>query len=152
MEKPNVTIYTDGACSGNPGPGGWGVILIYEGHEKTLSGNAKHTTNNQMEMTAAIEALEALKQPCTVTLYTDSTYLKNGITKWIHGWRKNGWKTSKGDPVKNQDLWLKLDKAMQTHDVKWAWVRGHAGDEYNERVDKLAVSERDKHRKKKRSS
>jgi len=148
MTKPKVTIYTDGACSGNPGPGGWGALLIYDGNEKEISGGTSNTTNNQMEMTAAIEAFEALKQPCDVTIYTDSQYLKNGITSWIHGWRKNGWKTAKGKAVKNQDLWKRLDSVLKIHDVQWAWVKGHAGHEYNERVDQLAVAQRDKVAKK----
>lgn len=143
MTNPEVTIYTDGACSGNPGPGGWGVLLVFGEHQKELSGGERSTTNNQMELTAAISGLEALTQSCTVTLYTDSQYVKNGITDWINGWRKNGWKTSKGQPVKNQDLWQRLDSAIQKHEVKWAWVRGHAGHTENERVDKLAVAARD---------
>ncbi len=130
-----VEIYTDGACSGNPGPGGWAAILIYGDKEKEISGHAKDTTNNRMELTAAISALEALKSKCTVELYTDSTYVKDGITKWIHGWKKKNWKD-----VKNKDLWEKLDAANAKHTVNWHWVRGHDGHEMNERVDKLAVA------------
>ena len=147
MTKPQVTIYTDGACSGNPGPGGWGAILIYDGVEKELSGGQASTTNNQMEMTAAIEALEALKMPCAVILYTDSTYLKNGITQWMANWIRNGWKTANKKPVKNKDLWQRLTAALEPHDVEWRWVKGHAGHTYNERVDKLAVQERNKRMK-----
>ena len=143
MTNPEVIIYTDGACSGNPGPGGWGVLLVFGEHQKELSGGERSTTNNQMELTAAISGLEALTQPCTVTLYTDSQYVKNGITDWINGWRKNGWKTANGKPVKNQDLWRRLDSAIKMHDVKWAWVKGHAGHTENERVDRLAVAARD---------
>jgi len=149
LTKPQVTIYTDGACSGNPGPGGWGAVLIYDGVEKELSGGQASTTNNQMEMTAAIEALEALKMPCAVILYTDSTYLKNGITQWMANWIRNGWKTASKKPVKNKDLWLRLTAALEPHDVEWRWVKGHAGHTYNERVDKLAVKERNKRMKRK---
>ncbi len=133
-----VTIYTDGACSGNPGPGGWGAILMWNGKRRELSGGAKQTTNNQMEMTAAIEALEALKRPCTVHLYTDSTYLKTGITEWIHKWKANGWRTAARKPVKNAELWRRLDALMDKHRVHWHWVKGHAGDTENERADALA--------------
>ena len=133
-----VTIYTDGACSGNPGPGGWGALLIWRGVEKELSGTEAHTTNNRMEMLAAIRALQSLKRPMPVTLVTDSTYLKDGITKWIGGWKKNGWKTAAKKPVKNQDLWQELDAALKDHQVEWRWVKGHAGHPENERVDQLA--------------
>jgi ribonuclease HI len=137
---PQVTIYTDGACSGNPGPGGWGVLLRSGRHEKELSGGAKETTNNRMELTAAIKGLKALKQPCNVDFYTDSEYLRRGITEWIHGWKQRGWKTAAKKPVKNQDLWQMLDAAIQKHQINWHWVRGHAGQRENERVDELARS------------
>ncbi|MCH8861952.1 MAG: ribonuclease HI [Proteobacteria bacterium] len=133
-----VEIYTDGACSGNPGPGGWGALLLFNGTEKELSGGEFETTNNRMEMMAAIEALNALKRPCKVRLTTDSSYLKDGITTWIHNWRRNGWKTASKKPVKNVDLWRTLEDAMQRHDVEWAWVKGHAGHPENERADELA--------------
>lgn len=133
-----VTIHTDGACSGNPGPGGWGAILEYAGHEKELSGAEADTTNNRMELMAAIAALEALKRPSRVRLVTDSTYVKDGVTKWIHGWKRNGWKTAAKKPVKNEDLWRRLDDATSRHDITWDWVKGHAGDEGNERADTLA--------------
>lgn len=133
-----VTIYTDGACSGNPGPGGWGALLQYGGAEKELSGGEADTTNNRMELMAAIKALEALKKSCTVELYTDSTYVKDGITQWIFGWKKNGWKTAAKKPVKNADLWQLLDTQTRRHTVNWHWVKGHDGDERNERVDGLA--------------
>lgn len=136
--KPLVTIHTDGACSGNPGPGGWGVLLEYDGERKELFGGEKDTTNNRMELTAAIKALEALKRPCIIQLYTDSNYVKDGITHWIHGWKKNGWKTANKKPVKNVDLWQALDAALQRHEVEWHWVRGHNGHEGNERADALA--------------
>ncbi len=133
-----VDIFTDGACSGNPGPGGWGAILRYNGVEKELSGGAAETTNNRMEMMAAIAALEALKRPARVRLYTDSTYLKDGITKWIHAWKARGWKTASKKPVKNQDLWQRLEAAIEPHQVEWFWVKGHAGHPENERADELA--------------
>ena len=139
-----VEIFTDGACSGNPGPGGWGAILRFGEAEKELSGGAPETTNNRMELTAAIEALEALKRPVTVALYTDSTYLKDGITKWIKAWRRNGWKTAAKKPVKNVDLWQRLEAAMEPHEIDWHWVRGHAGHPENERADALARSEIDR--------
>ena len=135
---PQVTIYTDGACSGNPGPGGWGALLKFGRHEKELSGGASETTNNRMEMTAAIKALKALKRPCQVEFYTDSEYLRKGITQWISGWKRRGWKTAAKKPVKNQDLWRELDAAIQVHQIEWHWVRGHAGHRDNERVDRLA--------------
>lgn len=137
-----VTIYTDGGCAPNPGPGGWAAILIYDDAEKELSGALKHTTNNIMELTAAIEALEALSRPCDVELYTDSTYLKNGINDWINNWKRNGWKTASKKPVKNKDLWVRLDDATQRHSITWKWVKGHSGDEYNERVDKMVHAAR----------
>ncbi len=133
-----VDIFTDGACSGNPGPGGWGAILRYNGVEKELSGGEPETTNNRMEMMAAIAALEALKRPARVRLHTDSTYLKDGITKWIHAWKARGWKTAGKKPVKNQDLWQRLEAAIGPHQVKWFWVKGHAGHPENERADELA--------------
>lgn len=133
-----VEVWTDGACSGNPGPGGWGAILTYNGVEKELSGGEQLTTNNRMELMAAIAALEALKRPCTVALHTDSQYLRQGITGWIHGWKKNGWKTADRKPVKNAELWQRLDTALGRHKIEWKWVKGHAGDEMNERADALA--------------
>jgi ribonuclease HI len=133
-----VTIWTDGACSGNPGPGGWGAVLVAEGHEKELKGGAAETTNNRMELTAAIEALAALKRPSSVDFYTDSQYLRGGITQWIDGWKRNGWKTADRKPVKNVDLWQRLDAARAQHTIAWHWVRGHAGTEGNERADVLA--------------
>ncbi|MEO0810634.1 MAG: ribonuclease HI [Pseudomonadota bacterium] len=137
-EHPEVTIYTDGACSGNPGPGGWGAIMTSGPHRKELSGGEKKTTNNRMELMAAIEALEALKFPSSVALYTDSTYVRDGITKWINGWRRNGWKTAAKKPVKNAELWQRLDEATNRHKVEWYWVKGHAGHPENERADELA--------------
>ena len=134
----SVTIHTDGACSGNPGPGGWGAILEYDGKTKELKGGEALTTNNRMELTAAIEALNALKRPCTVKLYTDSNYVKGGITGWLSGWKKNGWRTSDKKPVKNVELWQALDAATQRHTVSWHWVKGHAGHDLNERADQLA--------------
>ena len=133
-----VVIYTDGACSGNPGPGGWGAVLQGGGKEKELYGGDALTTNNRMELMAAIQALEALQRPTTVTLHTDSKYLLDGITKWIQGWQRNGWKTAAKKPVKNDDLWRRLVEAMRPHDVRWVWVKGHAGDPGNERADALA--------------
>ncbi len=133
-------IYTDGACSGNPGPGGWGAILSYNGTEKELSGGAPDTTNNRMEMTAAIEALNALKRPCAVDLFTDSQYVRKGITEWMHSWKARGWKTADKKPVKNEDLWRALDEAAKRHDVIWHWVKGHADDPLNIRADELAVA------------
>ena len=133
-----VIIHTDGACSGNPGPGGWGAVLQYGSTVKELKGGAPLTTNNQMELTAAIEALTALKRPCTIELHTDSNYLKDGLTKWIHGWKRNGWRTADKKPVKNVELWQALDEATKRHTIKWHWVKGHAGDELNERADELA--------------
>ena len=133
-----VDVYTDGACSGNPGPGGWGAVLISGGNEKEISGGEAGTTNNRMELMAAIKALDALKKPCKVDLWTDSTYVRQGITDWIHGWKRNGWKNSQKKPVKNAELWQELDKARTRHDVNWHWVKGHAGHPENERADELA--------------
>jgi ribonuclease HI len=133
-----VEIFTDGACSGNPGPGGWGAILRAGNVEKELSGGEAETTNNRMELMAAISALEALKRPCRVAIYTDSNYVKDGITRWIHNWRRNGWRTADRKPVKNADLWQRLDALMGAHEVDWRWVRGHAGHAENERADQLA--------------
>ena len=134
----NIVIYTDGACSGNPGPGGWGALLIYADHQKEIMEGAFETTNNRMELTAAIEALKALSEPCTVTLHTDSTYVKDGITKWINNWKNNGWRTAAKKPVKNADLWKDLDLAVKYHTIEWKWVKGHNGDAGNERADELA--------------
>ena len=133
-----VAIYTDGACSGNPGPGGWGAVLLYGEHRREISGASTDTTNNRMELTAAIRALEALKRPTDVALYTDSTYVKDGITRWLPGWKAKGWRTASKAPVKNRDLWEALDALVQRHDVSWHWVRGHAGNLENERADTLA--------------
>lgn len=138
MTLPLVEIATDGACLGNPGPGGWGVLLRFGAQEKTLSGAAPDTTNNRMELQAAIEGLRALSRPCSVTLSTDSTYVRDGITKWIHGWRRNDWRTADKKPVKNRDLWEALLEASRPHEIAWRWVRGHDGDPDNERVDRLA--------------
>ena len=139
-ERPRkrVEIFTDGACSGNPGPGGWAALLRYGPHEKEISGAEAQTTNNRMELVAAIAALEALKEPCEVDLYTDSEYLRKGMTEWIHTWQNNGWRTAGKKPVKNADLWQRLLQAMAPHEVHWHWVRGHAGHAENERVDALA--------------
>jgi ribonuclease HI len=134
----NVEIYTDGACRGNPGPGGWGALLRYGGVERELCGGEPDTTNNRMELQAAIEGLKALKRPCQVDLTTDSEYVRNGITRWLEGWKKKGWKTSARKPVKNADLWLALDEENQRHEVSWHWVKGHSGHEENERADQLA--------------
>ena len=133
-----VEIFTDGACKGNPGPGGWGAVIRMGAHEKELSGGETPTTNNRMEMTAAIEALNALTRPCAVTLYTDSKYVMDGLTKWVKGWQRNGWKTADKKPVKNGELWQALDAANQRHKVQWHWVKGHAGHPENERADELA--------------
>ncbi len=137
-EMPLVEVATDGACKGNPGPGGWGAVLRFGTTEKELSGGATDTTNNRMELTAAIRALEALKKPCRVKLSTDSRYVMDGLTKWIHGWRRNGWKTADRKPVKNADLWQDLLAAAAPHRVEWIWVKGHAGHPDNERADTLA--------------
>ena len=135
---PEVVIYTDGACSGNPGPGGWGALLIFGGHRKDICGGEPDTTNNRMELMAAIQALEALTKPCKVELHTDSTYVMKGISEWIHNWKKRGWKTADKKPVKNEDLWRRLDQARLRHEVDWRWVKGHAGHEFNEHADALA--------------
>lgn len=133
-----VTIYTDGACSGNPGPGGWGVVMIFGDHRKEFCGGETDTTNNRMELSAAIEALDGLKRPCTIDLWTDSTYVREGITNWIKGWKKNGWRTAQKKPVKNAELWQRLDVARERHNISWHWVKGHAGHPENERADELA--------------
>jgi len=136
--RPHVTIYTDGACRGNPGPGGWGAVLIFGEHEKELSGSEPQTTNNRMELTAAIRALAALKKPCDVTLYTDSTYVRSGILEWLPQWKQREWRTADRKPVKNVDLWQALEREIERHRIEWHWVRGHAGNEGNERADRLA--------------
>jgi ribonuclease HI len=136
--RPLIVIYTDGACSGNPGPGGWGAVLISGEHRKELLGGETVTTNNRMELLAAISALEALKRPSRVELHTDSEYLRNGISGWIHNWKRNGWKTADGKPVKNADLWQRLDASRALHEIDWHWVKGHAGDRENQRADQLA--------------
>ena len=136
--EQHVVIHTDGACSGNPGPGGWGAILEWGDHRKELKGGEPHTTNNRMELMAAIMALETLKRPCAADLHTDSQYLRQGITQWIKSWKRNGWKTADKKPVKNIDLWQRLDQALARHVVRWHWVRGHAGHDLNERADELA--------------
>ncbi len=136
-ELPRVTIYTDGACDPNPGPGGWAALLRYKGHEKELSGGEPETTNNRMELTAAVEALRALKEPCQVQIFTDSEYVKRGITEWLAGWKKRGWRR-KESALANIELWQALDQAMQPHQIEWNWVRGHAGNRDNQRVDWLA--------------
>ena len=138
MEESDIEIYADGACKGNPGPGGWGALLRHGGHERELFGGEAATTNNRMELTAVIRALEALKRPCRVRLYTDSQYVQKGISEWIHGWKKRGWKTSGNGPVKNADLWRRLDELAARHAVEWHWVKGHAGHPGNERADRLA--------------
>ncbi len=134
----DVEIFTDGACKGNPGPGGWGALLRYNGHEKELFGGEPDTTNNRMELMAAIKALESLKRPCKVRLTTDSVYVRSGITEWLPNWKKRGWKTAARKPVKNADLWKRLDEATQRHEISWHWVKGHSGHAENERADELA--------------
>ena len=134
----HVEIWTDGACSGNPGPGGWGALLVMGDREKEIYGGEPDTTNNRMELQAAIQALNALKRPCKVKLHTDSTYVKDGLTKWIHAWKRNGWKTAAKKPVKNADLWQALETAANRHEIQWFWVKGHAGDPGNEKADELA--------------
>ena len=141
MSLPQVDIYTDGACSGNPGPGGWGALLIFGEHEKEISGGEPNTTNNRMELMAAIQALESLKKPCEINLYTDSRYVQDGITVWVENWEKNGWKTANNKEVKNIDLWKELVRVMRAHKVTWHWVRGHDGHPQNERADALARNE-----------
>ncbi len=138
MPQTSVIIYTDGACRGNPGPGGWGALLLSGEHRKELKGGAPTTTNNRMELTAAIEALAALKKRCVVKLYTDSQYVRQGITEWIHQWKKREWRTADKKPVKNVDLWLALEAQIERHDIEWHWVKGHAGVPGNERADELA--------------
>lgn len=138
MLKPDVTIYTDGACKGNPGKGGWGAWLIYNDHRQQIYGGKADTTNNRMELTAAIEALVKLNKPCKVILYTDSSYVKDGITKWLEGWQKNNWKTTNRKDVKNQDLWQRLLGESNKHEIQWRWVKGHSGDEGNDMADYLA--------------
>ena len=144
QDRKTIEIITDGACSGNPGPGGWGAVLRFKGREKELSGGHPETTNNQMELQAAIEALKALKEPCSIELYTDSQYLRQGITLWIHNWKRNGWKTSDKKPVKNQALWEELDGLVKMHAINWHWLKGHAGHPENERCDELARNEIDR--------
>lgn len=138
MSTTNVEIFTDGACRGNPGPGGWGALLSYGGTTRELSGSEQHTTNNRMELLAAITALETLKRPCQIVLTTDSIYVRDGITRWMAGWKRKGWRTASGAPVKNQDLWQRLDAAAARHEVRWEWVKGHAGHPGNEAADRLA--------------
>ena len=145
-DLPAVDIFTDGACRGNPGPGGWAALLRTGGKERELSGGEAPTTNNRMELMAAIESLKALKRPCRVQLYTDSVYVRDGITKWVHGWRKNGWRTADKKPVKNAELWQQLIDASAPHRVEWHWVKGHSGHVENDRVDALACAEADKRR------
>ena len=139
-KKNTVVIYTDGACSGNPGPGGWGSVLLYNGHRREMSGGDAETTNNRMEMMAVIQALESLKRPCSVMIYTDSVYVMKGITEWIEQWKKRGWKTAAKKPVKNVELWQRLEQAIHSHEVKWTWVKGHSGVPENERADELATT------------
>ena len=143
-EKPGVELFTDGACSGNPGPGGWGAILRMGEKERELSGNEPSTTNNRMELMAVISGLEALKRPCRIVLHTDSRYVMDGASKWIHGWKKNGWRTADKKPVKNVELWQRLDAARAPHEVRWVWVKGHSGHPENERADALARGEIEK--------
>jgi ribonuclease HI len=138
MTKEPVIIHTDGACSGNPGPGGWGAVMDWNGTRKEICGGEKETTNNRMELMAAIEALNALKRACNVEMHVDSSYVKDGISKWIHGWKKNGWRTADKKPVKNVELWQALDEAIKRHEISWHWVKGHAGHPENERADELA--------------
>lgn len=136
--KKQVEIYTDGACSGNPGPGGWGSVLMYNGHRRELSGGERQTTNNRMELMAVIRALEALKRPCEVVLHTDSTYVMKGMTEWLENWKRRNWRTADRKPVKNVELWQRLEQAIHRHSVQWRWVRGHSGVPGNERADELA--------------
>ena len=138
MSAPSVYLYTDGACKGNPGPGGWGVLMRYGRHEKELFGGEAQTTNTRMELSAVIEGLAALTRPCRVVICTDSQYVKNGMEKWIHGWKRNGWKTAAKQPVKNAELWQRLDELAAQHQIEWQWVRGHTGHPENERADELA--------------
>lgn len=141
MENKKVTIYTDGACSGNPGKGGWAAVLMYGGSRKEISGYSELTTNNKMELQAVIEAIKLLKRECYIDIYTDSNYVKDGITTWIHNWKKNKWRTSKKEDVKNKELWVELDSLVQLHKITWHWVKGHSDNELNNRVDELARSE-----------
>ena len=145
-EPPSVEIFTDGACRGNPGPGGWAALLRMGGREREISGGEALTTNNRMELKAAIEALNALKRPCRVELHTDSNYVRDGITKWIHGWQRNGWRTADRKAVKNAELWQELIEAAAPHRIDWHWVKGHSGHPENDRVDALACAEADRHR------
>lgn len=138
-----IELYTDGACSGNPGPGGWGSLLIYKGQSKEFSGGSPQTTNNKMELTAVIEGLKKLKEKCQVHIYTDSKYVMEGATKWLDAWKKNNWKKADKKPVLNQELWQELDSFLEQHEVEWTWVKGHAGHEQNEKVDQLACQQRD---------
>jgi len=137
-KKNRIVIYTDGACSGNPGNGGWGAVLFHNGREKDIYGGEKNTTNNKMELMAVIKALESIKKPLGIDVFTDSQYVKNGINSWIHNWKKNGWKTANKKPVKNKELWMELDELVSQYDVDWYWVKGHSGDVNNERADALA--------------
>ncbi|MBA2636139.1 MAG: ribonuclease HI [Sphingomonas sp.] len=146
LEPSKVDIFTDGACRGNPGPGGWAALLRMGKRERELGGGEALTTNNRMELVAAIRALQALKRPCRVELHTDSVYVRDGITKWIHGWQRNGWRTSDRKPVKNEELWRELLEAVATHQIRWHWVKGHSGHPENDRVDALACAEADKQR------
>ncbi len=141
-----IILYTDGACSGNPGKGGWGAVLLYGDHQKDLSGYSEHTTNNKMELLAVIKALEVLKEKCEVAIYTDSKYVKDGMTKWILNWIKNNWKTANKKPVKNKELWQDLQNQVNRHEISWFWVKGHSGDKWNEHVDTLARDEIDKNK------
>ena len=138
LSSKKINIYTDGACKGNPGNGGWGAILEYQNHKKEISGYADDTTNNIMELTAVIEALKSLKESCNITITTDSQYVKNGITQWIYNWKKNGWKTANKKPVKNKNLWISLDELSKKHSIQWEWIKGHSGHPQNERADELA--------------
>jgi ribonuclease HI len=151
-DLPHVIVHTDGACSGNPGPGGWGAVLKFGDIEKELKGGEPNTTNNRMELLAAISALEAMKRPVTVDIYTDSQYVRGGITGWIHNWKRNGWRTADKKPVKNMDLWQRLDAALKTHDIRWHWIKGHAGHAENERADHLARDGLRESRESRRSS
>ncbi len=146
MDLPKVEIFTDGACRGNPGPGGWAALLRTGDKEREISGGEKLTTNNRMELRAAIEALRALKRPCRVELHTDSNYVRDGITKWIHGWKRNGWRTADRKSVKNAELWEELHDAAARHEISWHWVKGHSGHPENDRVDALACAEADRRR------
>lgn len=143
MTKKQIKLYTDGACSGNPGPGGWGAILQWNGHEKELSGDEMESTNNRMELMAVIEGLNAIKKSSEVEIYTDSKYVMDGVTQWLEGWKARGWKTAAKKPVKNQDLWERMDEAIARHVIRWHWVKGHDGNALNERADQLAVSARE---------